>query len=336
MKTLENNFGVLRLALALLVVFGHFKILQGNMHPGIIFSYADLAVDAFFIVSGYLIYGSFDNKPDPGSFYIRRLFRIYPLYFVTVIAQGMAMAIIAGGIIPNIAGLLKYLSFNLVMANFLAHDLGGLLSNLPNNGINPSLWTLKVEVAFYLVMPVLWYLTRRFGNWFLAIMYISSTIFALVALHYGDYTIAKQLPGKLRFFAVGIALYRYSGSLKMKPSSAILVLALMFGICSMRSSLWLLPIYPLCVGMIVLICALRLPAFPISFDISYGIYLFHGPFIQFALLLGVFEDSYRFIALLIFIVCALAFLAERIIEHPGIDLGHRLSSMWIKRIRKDA
>ena len=86
-----NNFTILRLILAMLVVFGHFKILSGLPIGNIIHSYADFAVDAFFIVSGYLIYGSFDNSPRLKSFAIKRFFRIYPLYFIIIITQFFIM-----------------------------------------------------------------------------------------------------------------------------------------------------------------------------------------------------------------------------------------------------
>ena len=93
----RNNFTILRLCLAWLVFLGHFKLLQGIIHPPFPFIYADFAVDAFFVVSGYLITLSFDNDGNLRRFYIRRLFRLYPLYVAVVAAMTVIMACLSSG-----------------------------------------------------------------------------------------------------------------------------------------------------------------------------------------------------------------------------------------------
>src|SRR6266516_5278871 len=74
-----NNFTLLRLLLALMVVFGHFKLLSGTAFPPFPFNLADAAVDSFFVVSGYLIAGSYERTRSLWSFYVRRVFRLYPM-----------------------------------------------------------------------------------------------------------------------------------------------------------------------------------------------------------------------------------------------------------------
>ena len=54
-KFAENNFTPLRLGLALLVVLGHYKLFIGIASPAFPFNYAALAVECFFVVSGYQI-----------------------------------------------------------------------------------------------------------------------------------------------------------------------------------------------------------------------------------------------------------------------------------------
>jgi peptidoglycan/LPS O-acetylase OafA/YrhL len=58
----ENNFTLLRLLLALMVVLGHFKLLSGTAYPAFPFNLADAAVDSFFVVSGFLIALSYDRS----------------------------------------------------------------------------------------------------------------------------------------------------------------------------------------------------------------------------------------------------------------------------------
>ena len=79
------------------------------------------------------------------------------------------------------------------------------------------------------------------------------------------------------------------------------------------------------------ICVFRLPVIALPFDISYGVYLLHGPLIQFSLLLGIFSDTWAFLALLLATVILLALAAERLIEQPGIELGKCLSRWRAQR-----
>lgn len=335
-----NNFTLVRLILATMVVFGHFKTLPGLSPAHGLYSYADFAVDAFFVVSGYLVYGSFDNSPQLKGFYIKRFFRIYPLYLVMILLQMLVMLMLLGKE-AQIGDTLKYLGSNLVFANFISPDIGGLLAGQHNPAINPSLWTLKIEAGFYLLVPLLWWLVKKAGIIVVPVIYIASTIFAAVAFHYGYDTLAKQLPGQLRFFVVGIAIYLYchpapilpkkggrGGSNKCRVAAMSIIAIILFTICSLRHVLPLMPIYPLLVGALVFICVLRLPAIPLKLDMSYGVYLIHAPLIQLALFLGFFEDSNRFLLLLLAVVYILAFIVEKTIEIPMVKYGKKLSGRF--------
>src|ERR1700744_5813665 len=124
-KDTDNNFTALRLLLALLGLFGHFQAFAGVRSPPWPYNYAATAVDCFFVVSGYLVTNSFDRDPNLYRFYVRRFFRIYPLYLVVVVVQGIALAAIEpAGLIANAGSLLKYFFFNAIFANFVQHDIG--------------------------------------------------------------------------------------------------------------------------------------------------------------------------------------------------------------------
>ncbi len=323
----DNNFTIIRLILATLVVFGHFKVLPGLSKAHGIYGYADFAVDAFFVVSGFLVYGSFDNSPKVKGFYIKRFFRIYPLYFVIVIMQAFAMALIIGSDIKYY-DVIKYIASNLVFLNFISPDIGGVLAGQNNIAINPSLWTLKIEVMFYLIVPVIWYFIKRIGVITIPLIYIASTIFAITAINYGHETLAKQLPGQLRFFIIGIAFYIYRNKFMLPKPVAFLTAALLFVACSLRYTYPLTPIYPILVGSLVFICVLRLPVIKMKLDMSYGVYLIHAPLIQLALLLGVFQDNIGFLCMLVVLVYIFAFYVEKIIEIPMVTYGKKLSERY--------
>ncbi len=326
-----NNFTPLRLLLALMVVMAHYKWLVGGgdyekfVFP---FAYGGFAVQGFFVVSGYLIMGSFDRDPNLYRFYMRRFFRIYPLYLMVVAAQTLAMAIlVAGGAEAHGGELLQYFVANASFANFLKPDVGGVLAGLANHGLNASLWTLKIEVAFYALLPALWYLTRRWGLGSLAILFIASTAYFQVLARTGHYDIAKQLPGQLQYFALGMAAFMLRDKIRLDGRAACAaMLALGIAISGLIARHWDFPVvYPLLVGAFVVVTALAVPPVRLRTDISFGVYLFHAPVIQLSLLLGLYRGDGIGLALTLAIVVSLALQAEQYIETPFIALGRRLT-----------
>jgi peptidoglycan/LPS O-acetylase OafA/YrhL len=330
LRATTNNFTPLRLALALLVVLGHFQILAGISHPPFPFNYAAAAVDCFFVVSGYLVTSSFDRDPDLSRFYVRRICRIYPLYLVVVLIQTVILALLAAdrgtfGLWP----VLRYFLANAVFANFLQHDIGGLLANQPNPSLNPSLWTLKIEFAFYLILPFLWLLTRRFGFRFLIPLFLASAAYHFTLTTLGHYDIAKQLPGQLQLFALGMAIYRVEDKVHLSPAVAA-GLSLMLMVALTLLLPYRTPIlYPLVVAALVGIVALRAPVVPLRHDLSYGVYLTHGPLIQLALLGGLYRGDWIGLLALLVPVLTLALLGEHFVEKPGIALGKRPLFNWL-------
>lgn len=321
----ENNFTLLRLLLALMVVLGHFKLLSGTAYPSFPFNLADAAVDCFFVVSGFLIAGSYERCHGLWSFYVRRAFRLYPMYLCVVLIQAaIMMALLPDGPFSALQSTARYLVTNAIMANFLQYDIGGVLSGLTNPGINPSLWTLKIEIGFYLIVPLIYVATRRLGWWVLLSIFVASVAYNVLALHLGDPRMAKQLPGQLQFFVVGVGLYLYGQRLRVAAwvSAAIAVAFLVT---------WTLVvpippgIRPLVVGAFVFSFALCTPVVRLKSDLSYSVYLLHGPILQTLILLGLFRDTLPFLSGIVCAVLVLAFITERLVERPGNAFGRRLA-----------
>ena len=79
-----NNFSSLRLIFASAVIFSHSpNILTGKVslepHFGQV-TIGSLAVDGFFLVSGYLITKSFDRDNSVTDYFSKRILRIYPAF----------------------------------------------------------------------------------------------------------------------------------------------------------------------------------------------------------------------------------------------------------------
>ena len=321
----ENNFTLLRLLLALLVVLGHFKLLSGTAYPSFPFNLADAAVDSFFVVSGFLITLSYERCHSLWSFYVRRVFRLYPMYLCMVLIQtAIMLALLPNGLFSEVPSTVRYLATNMLLANFLQYDIGGVLSGLRNPGINPSLWTLKIEIAFYLIVPLIYAATRRWGWMVLALIFAASIIYSFEMLHLGDVRLARQLPGQLQFFIVGMALSLYGQRLHVHPLLSAVIAIGFFAVWSLVEPI---PsgIRPVIVGAFVFSFALCLPIVRLESDMSYSVYLLHGPLLQTAILIGVFRDKVWFVAVVLCVVLGLAFVTEHLVERPGNALGRRLS-----------
>ena len=73
--------GILRLFLALCVAFGHFGMPLG-------FPTSDIAVQSFFVISGFYMALVLNEKYGPGSYWLfisNRLLRLWPTYLVILI-----------------------------------------------------------------------------------------------------------------------------------------------------------------------------------------------------------------------------------------------------------
>ena len=105
----QNAFGFLRLIFASLVIVSHTpELVDGNRSRELLtqlfgtISFGELAVDSFFIISGYLIAGSFLKKPVVSSFLIRRIARIYPGFIVASLVCILVVAPLAGASMADI------------------------------------------------------------------------------------------------------------------------------------------------------------------------------------------------------------------------------------------
>ena len=156
-----NNFDILRLILAVLVFFAHWNILTSQDISNHLFHLSGYSVHMFFIVSGFLIFWSFDADQTKKHFYIKRFFRIFPLYAFLIILQTLFFIGFSDG---STFEVIKYFIANMFFLNFLAPSVGSTLSSLEVNAINGSLWTLKNEVVFYLIVPLLFMLYKKWGG----------------------------------------------------------------------------------------------------------------------------------------------------------------------------
>jgi peptidoglycan/LPS O-acetylase OafA/YrhL len=180
---------------------------------------------------------------------------------------------------------LRYLGANLVFLNFLAPNLPGMFQENPLQAVNGALWTLKIEVAFYCILPLIAFFARKLGpaKWLLfAMLYAAAEIWRIQFREAGGglAILAHQLPGQLNYFVTGMALWELRGLYTPRLFAGALgfaIVAASYLYPAMESA------RAAALGALVIACA-SAPrvgsAGPFRGDISYGVYIVHFPIIQ--------------------------------------------------------
>jgi peptidoglycan/LPS O-acetylase OafA/YrhL len=92
-----NNFDLLRLLFAATVCLVHAHTLSGYQSlswiPTLLSS--DIAVQAFFVVSGFLIFMSYERSSSLASYTSKRVRRIYPAYFTIIMLCAASLWVVS-------------------------------------------------------------------------------------------------------------------------------------------------------------------------------------------------------------------------------------------------
>ena len=330
----SNILDFLKIFLSLVVLVAHTAGLsqyEDLIYYGKYFN-ADFAVKAFFVISGYLVTKSYLNSNTLSDYYKRRFFRIYPGYF-TVILFGLIVGWIATNLnsfayISSVE-IVRYLLLNGILANFLAPTLPGVFTDNNIDVVNGSLWTIKIEVGMYLIIPLIFAFKNHLKfKWLLIILYIASTSWYAYFTYYSSNNshliIARQLPGQLSYFAIGMwmSLYVKQGR-KLLIAAAVCLIALF----SLPKNQIYYFLEPLLIAIPIIYIGVLLPGkiiFKKIPDISYGVYLYHFPIIQTLLHFNVTKNAILLLAYATAITIIFAFLSFKYIEKPAIRFARNI------------
>jgi len=339
----SNRFDLIRLLLAA-GVFAFDAIALGEVSPfgplerGLALV-AEMSVQGFFIVSGALVAGSLARASSLADYAGKRLRRLWPAYAVIILIP----AAISFALTQDRGGALSYVLANLSFLNFLEPGLPGLFEENRFTEVNGALWTLKIEVMFYLVLPlILFVLTRLRGLWWLGILvlYAFGETWAAVlprALEGSlGLELARQLPGQLAYFAVGIALWRLEPVLRRRWLTCAVLGALLLG-ASLTDPV-LAPLRALGLAGVIAGAAFAPgPALsPARFgDISYGVYITHFPILQAMVAAGLTSKlgAAGFIGAGALVVIAASLALWHLVEKPALrpSSHYRLAASEAKR-----
>ena len=330
-----NNFDFLRVVFALTVAFAHLIELSDLeiLKPLKIYFNTRLAIDGFFIVSGFLIAKSYENSKTIKEYIIRRAKRIIPAYAVVILLSALLFSVISTNSFYDYFSNIqfwKYLTANLSFQNYLEPCLPGVFESNKFCAVNGALWTIKLEEAFYLSVPIFYWFVRvkKFNFYVLIIIvYILSVTYYMYFLSIDNYRIAKQLPGALAFFATGIVCYKNFSLLHKWKDYIIIPCLILFVLEHYILKTQILK--PIAFGFMVFYIAYSfrfLNNFGKYGDFTYGIYIYHFPVIQLFVFLGLFNKYHPLIICtsVLMLTLLLAILSWYLIEIPYLSESRRL------------
>ncbi|OOG51127.1 acyltransferase [Rhodanobacter sp. C01] len=330
----NNNFDLIRLTAALMVMLGHsYGIQGGEMESMLRFSHLEsfgsLAVYAFFMVSGMLVSASFVNQPSIFRFIGLRVLRIWPGAMVCA----AFIAFVVGPIFSRSpvlvyfsdAQILHWLFHNALLIDPVGGPLPQLFAeNHLKSLVNATVWTLPVELKCYVIVLVAGLLgcigSRRRT---VIVVVLVGLVFAMFANHPPKYLPLGSffvLPlaysfYPVPFFLLGMLLYAFRDHvlLDWKPVVALLTVYL-----ALRHSRFD-PVffYPAFIyGLLWLGSAKMLHRLAPKHDYSYGIYLYGFVVQQAVSSLYPAMNSYLSLVIAVPVTVILAALSWHWVEQP--------------------
>jgi peptidoglycan/LPS O-acetylase OafA/YrhL len=310
------------------------------------FGWAGVAI--FFVVSGFCIHLSFTRRPEWPAFFQRRFWRIYPPYLA---------ALLFFSVLFPIAQRHLHLHARFDAAQFFTHLT--LLNNSNDRfflGINPSFWSIAVEVQLYALYPLLLVFAARFG-WPGALLGLGVLEVALRLTDGGLFTftgaaLPRWLSGSplMYWFSWSLGAFvaerQIRGNRLVAPGISLVVVGTLAVACSSCKPLYnmsFLLFALLAAGVIVALlndadrqfmmpARLRQHLTKVGLC-SYSLYLLHEPLLRaIAGIGGKLLPKASIHPVLLFMLCLaswflvvpIAFLSYKFCEIPSIALGKKL------------
>ena len=340
LKQRRDNFLLLRLLAASLVIYGHSYAIAGTgAHDFIALSAwgpgvytGSIAVDIFFVVSGFLIAGSYINRSDLRFFFRSRFLRIVPAYFVCVAAT----ALIIGPLVTTLAtseyfshiDTWHYLLKNMTFTRLEWYLPGVFESNPHPRVVNGSLWTLPAEVRMYMLVALAGFLGMLHKRWLFNSVLAAC---ALLSLWFPEQALGLfRVDSYFRLawlFALGSFFYVNRDHIPVNGYLAAMMAALAYwlhGTPHFMSAFGLALGY----GSLWFAYAPRLEASNRIGDYSYGIYLWGFPIQQLVAMSIDAPSPMQIFAWSMALTTVVAIASWHLVEKPALRLKNTPMRHW--------
>ncbi len=281
---------------------------------------ASLAVNFFFFLSGYLMFGALPRSESRIKFLTNRFARIAPGLAVCV-----GLTIVFGFFLTTLSKQdyltsLQTFSYLKNIVFLFTPSLPGVFESQPYPSvINGSLWTLFYEVACYYLLSLIQYLSQRSKTIILCVV-AGLCLIHLGSVEYMGSTFFGNISRLALFFCAG---YIFCGALKAKSIFYGTALALLFS-CYVLGQY----IQPVAGGLVasILICAalldiaLRTDCYfkHLPFDCSFGAYIYAFPIQQWLISLKFQIEPLQLFIYSLCIVLPIAIVSWIFVEKPAM------------------
>jgi peptidoglycan/LPS O-acetylase OafA/YrhL len=329
-------------------------------------------VPIFFVISGFLVSQSYEHSANVRDYFHRRILRIFPAlwvcFAVTLLLLGTFLLLerLTGRDLATTGeGVLSSWTFpvwivgQLTVGQFFNPPVAFGVGNT-----NPSLWTIPVEIGFYLCVP----LTYRLLIGPMRRAFSSAVLMSVAILSFGIWYVGRfmiggstgrdeltgsvTLPTEIRileqtplpylyWFIFGVLLWRHFGAVGAVLRDRLLLWTAGYAVLAYAPILldaeWIqaTPAYQLARAVSLAMWSM---SFALSFrsvsyrllrgvDVSFGLYLFHMLVIN-ALVELHLGGSSGWIVVTYSVTGALALLSWKLVERPALSRRRLVDASW--------
>lgn len=207
----QNNFGLLRLIAAIQVMashsIGHYDLAAAT-NPFVVALRMFPGVPIFFLLSGFLVYGSWIRRPALKTYARSRFLRIFPGLWACF-AFSVAVLAVLGQMDGTLMETVIWIIAQMSVGQFVNPDF---LRDFGVGVINGSLWSIPVEIQFYIVLPfIAIVISSTVRQWLLvALMIMISTLYLALDLpRIADKLLGVTVLPYLFMFMIGVLFAKY-------------------------------------------------------------------------------------------------------------------------------
>jgi peptidoglycan/LPS O-acetylase OafA/YrhL len=338
----QNNFDLIRLFAAAQVALVH-----GVHHLGLRLPFHETTfeilkafpgVPIFFVISGFLISASYDRSKTLTDFFKNRILRIFPALWLCF-ALSVLMIYVSGYFSTVSISVSQFGIWSVSQLTIVQFYNPAFMRGFGEGVVNGSLWTIPVEMQFYILTPMIFllYRFRKSFFWVTILLFIIANFILSIGLvaDLGGESIRKLFAVTfipwIYMFMLGFLFYvnwnRIEHFIKGKfliwlsVYVGFVIINLFFNI-GIQGNKIALP-WVILIALLVLSAAFTKSHLSDRLlrknDISYGMYIYHMPVYNFVIYkYGMPSAAIGWLALLS--VPLIALVSWKIIERPALSL----------------
>ncbi len=335
----ENNLNIIRFIAAVMVIYGHMYPIMGQYSYTIMNqAISTIGVEIFFVISGYLITTSFLNEKSVFCYGVKRFFRIIP----GLLAVCLVSVFVIGPLVSDYSVRVYFTEHFREAIEYLKNVLlypiyslpGVFVDNVYPSTVNGSLWTLPIEAALYVIVPLIIVVTGKKKGYKYGLVLCFSFVLIFNTIKLTKYPQSRlviwgsdvmQAMNLVPYFLIGaiFTFYKVKKLLNIQVGTLLFFIAIMLNMSYAKTQIIMVFVLPYFIFSLAFANKPVFTKFGTKIDLSYGIYLY-GFIIQQILVkyLSKYELSVNvmfIISTLLSMLCAVA--SWYLIEKPMQKLG---------------